>query len=261
MKWIRSKVEKYLNENLRPQSSLNLNLAEISDEDEKILKLTPGGWSIDRSVAETLMKIVRENNISRIIEIGAGYSTIIFHYTLSNQGADYEVSSIEENVDWFKIPSEISSIIDPDGFLFYTGKLKFKVGVFGIHASYKISSRKNISQGVELVFVDGPQYYFGREGGLDDIYKKLKKGCLIVLDDAERYTELCVIYKWLKVYQGLELIYLNKKFGAKGLAILIVKNPLIKKYSVSAFSLGLLQGLQRISNYRMIKKKQNYLKL
>lgn len=260
MDLVRNHVKYFLNKSLKINEIPNLKLSNISKEEDRILQLSPGGWSIDRPVAEALMNIVKENKFSRVVEIGAGFSTIIFHFTLSNERNDFKVSSIEENIDWFKIPDEISPMMDLDSFSFYTGKLQFKIGPFGIHASYKIPERKNMLEGVDLVFVDGPQYYFGREGGLDDIYKKLKIGCLIVMDDAERYTEQCVIYKWLKVYQGLELIYLNNKFGAKGLAILKVKKPLKRKFSLSAFSLGLLQGLQRVANFKTIQEKQRYLK-
>jgi len=260
MNWIRNHVVSYVRgRELLDENPLfqDINFSEL---DELVLNNAPGGWSIDRKVAELLMALVAENDISRVVEIGAGFSTIVFHYCLTRSRKEYEVFSIEENVEWFKIPNELKELIDHNLISFITGRVGFTFGEFGFHAGYQVPAKKNLKKGVELVFVDGPQYYYGREGALDGIYEKLKVGCLIVMDDAERYTEQCVIYKWLKVYQGLQLIYFEEKFGDKGLAILEVKTPLKKKFSVNAFLLGLMQGTKRLLNYKSIREKQNYLK-
>ena len=260
MDWIKKNVKEYLEKRLIRNESLDLTLSNPTETDTIILERSPGGWSIDRAVSEALMKLVFDYKIRRVVEIGAGYSTIVFHYALPSISPDYSVFSIEENVDWFKIPKELEKYVSRNKMDFHFGKIHFMLGFFGIHASYGIPKRNYLKQGIELVFVDGPQYYYGREGGLDDIYDKLKVGCLIIMDDAERYTELCVIYKWLKVYKGLELIYLNKKFGDKGFAILRVAKPLTRQFSIDAFSLGMMQGIRRLINYKTINEKQEALK-
>ena len=259
MDWIKQNVKEYLDKSLIKNESLDLTLPNPTETDTLILDTSPGGWSIDRAVAEALMKLILDFEIRSVVEIGAGYSSILFHYALPRISPIYSVSSIEENTDWFKIPNELEEYVSRNSMNFHVGKIHFILGFFGIHASYRIPERANLKKGIDLVFVDGPQYFFGREGGLDDIYYKLKVGCLIVLDDADRYTELCVIYKWLKVYKGLELIYLNKKFGDKGFAILKVNKPLTRRFSIDAFSLGLMQGIKRVSNFKIIKEKQEAL--
>jgi predicted O-methyltransferase YrrM len=260
MNWIKENVKSYLSKSIAPNGKLRLTISNPSELDLKVLNLSPGGWSIDRPVSEALMSLVEEMKISRVVEVGAGFSSVVFHYALAQISSSYQVYSIEENVDWFKVPNELENIVDRKTMKFQTGTIEFVLGFFGIHASYKIPERKYLKSGVELVFVDGPQYYYGREGGLDDIYNKLKVGCLIIMDDADRYTEHCVIYKWLKVYKGLELIYLNKKFGDKGFAILRVSEPLTRRFSIDVFSLGMMQGIRRLSNFKMIKQKQEALK-
>jgi predicted O-methyltransferase YrrM len=260
MNWIKKNVKDYLDNALIKNELLNLILSNPTEIDTMILDRSPGGWSIDRAVSEALMKLVFDLKIRNVVEIGAGYSSIVFHYAIPKRNADYSVFSIEENVDWFKIPTELKEYVSGDKMDFHVGKIHFMLSFFGIHASYRIPKRNNLKQGIELVFVDGPQYYYGREGGLDDIYDKLKVGCLIIMDDAERYTELCVIYKWLKVYKGLELIYLNKKFGDKGFAILRVAKPITRQFSIDAFSLGMMQGIRRLINYKTINEKQEALK-
>jgi predicted O-methyltransferase YrrM len=260
MDWIKKNVNQFLRKRIKRNENLNLTLNNPSEIDKLILDNSPGGWSIDRAVSEALMTLVSVQEILSVVEIGAGYSSIVFHYTIPKKNPSYSVYSIEENVDWFKIPKELDKYVSRNKMDFHIGKIHFMLGFFGIHASYRIPERNRFKEGIELVFVDGPQYYYGREGGLDDIYDKLKVGCLIVMDDADRYTELCVIYKWLKVYKGLELIFLDEKFGDKGFAILRVSEPLTRRFSVDAFSLGMMQGVRRLSNYKMIKEKQEALK-
>lgn len=259
MNWIKSNVAKFIKTKQVKNSNLHLTLDNPSKLDRLVIDQSPGGWSIDKAVSEALLRIIGDFRIQKVVEIGAGYSSIVFHYGLAKEGKRYQVYSIEENVDWFKIPSELSSVVSMNNTHFMTGSLHFVFGYFGIHAGYKIPERKNISDEIDLVFVDGPPYYFGREGGLDEIYSKLKPGCMVVLDDAERYTEQCVIYKWLKTYKGLELIFFQEKFGEKGLAILRVESPLKMRFSVSAFALGFMQGSKRVANFKKIKEKQVFL--
>lgn len=258
MNWVRSSVIHYLYSKISSEP-IDFEIKEVSNDDLRILKASPGGWSIDMKVTGALIQLIRSRKISRVVEVGAGYSTIVFHYSLSRENLNYEIVSIEENKDWFSVPKEVESLIDSQKVNFRLGKLRFVFGFFGIHASYKLTKDHLTGKGVSLVFIDGPQYYFGREGGLDHIYSLLEVGCLIVLDDAERYTEKCVIFKWLKVYKGLELIYLNDSFGDKGLAVLKVIQPLKQRFSIAAFSLGMLQGIKRLANFRQIKEKQNLL--
>lgn len=259
MYWIKSNIAKFLETSLVRNSNLHLTLSNPLELDRLIINKSPGGWSIDKAVSEALLRILSDFRVQKVVEIGAGYSSIVFHYGLAKDGKPFEVYSIEENVDWFKIPSDLKSIVSMNNMHFMTGSLNFVFGYFGIHARYRIPERKNISNEIDLVFVDGPPYYFGREGGLDEIYSKLKPGCLIVLDDAERYTEQCVIYKWLKTYDGLELIFFQEKFGDKGLAILRVKSALKRRFSISAFALGFMQGSKRLANSKKIKEKQVFL--
>ncbi|AMQ57479.1 class I SAM-dependent methyltransferase [Algoriphagus sanaruensis] len=258
MNWVRKSVLNYLNSNCSNEG-LSFDLKDPSNEDLLVLDSAPGGWSIDKKVAEAILQITRSRKVFKVVEVGAGYSTIVFHYSLGKINPNYEVVSIEENKDWFKVPKAVTNLIDPHKLNFKLGKLRFVFSRFGIHAKYKLASKNFTGKGVHMVFIDGPQYYYGREGGLDHIYSFLSVGCLIIMDDAERYTEKCVIFKWLKVYKGLELIYLNDSFGNKGLAVLKVIQPLKRRFSIAAFSLGMLQGIKRMANFRQIKEKQNLL--
>lgn len=260
MSVIRKGIEGFLIKSLPEDSGLNFNLENPTEFEDQILRHSPGGWSIDRKVTEAIIGFSKQPQIATIVEVGAGYSTLVFYLTLLNSKSDFDLKSIEENVDWFKIPEDLRSEISKEKLNFEVGEIKFTLSFFGIHAQYKLKNELSFKKKIDLVFIDGPQYYFGREGGLDYIYDKLAIGCLILMDDAERYTEKCVIYKWILVYKGLELIYLNDHFGYKGLAVLRVNRPLKKVFSVKAFGLGLMQGVKRLYNMKNIARNQNELK-
>lgn len=256
MNFIRNHIEAYVQSRLVNKHDFNFDVTEPTENDKLLIESAPGGWSIDNRVVEFLISLLTSYDIQNVVEIGAGYSSIIIHHYLSKKLIDYSVFSMEENSEWFHIPSSIERIVSADQVIFEVGPIKFVFGSLGIYAKYDIPNKAKIDDGIDLLIVDGPPYYFGREGGLDDIYKKLKVGCVIVLDDAERYTEKCVIYKWLKTYSGLELSYLENKFGDKGLAILTVNSKLKKRFSLKAFMLGFYQGCRRLLNYRKILQKQ-----
>lgn len=260
MSVIRKSVEGFLYRSLPNSSGLAFTVENLTELEREILDLSPGGWSIDKNVTEALITISRQVRASTVVEVGAGYSTLVFYLFLLNSEKDFELRSIEENVDWFNIPESLKTWVSKEKLNFEVGDIKFTLSYFGIHAKYDLRNDLFFKNKIDLVFIDGPQYYFGREGGLDHIYENLETGCLIILDDAERYTEKCVIYKWLLVYEGLELIYLNDHFGDKGLAVLRVNRSLKKVFSVKAFGLGLMQGVKRLYNMKNIARNQNELK-
>lgn len=227
----------------------------VSDELEKLILNSPGGWSIDEEVARILVHLLFEIRPNKIVEFGAGYSTLIINYVLENIGKPFELFSIEQNKDWFKVPPDLDYLFSEKTLPLILAPVRFKFGFFGVYARYEIPKNVSFSSGLDLQLVDGPQYYYGREGCLDFTYSKLKKGGLIILDDAERYTEQCLIYKWLKVYKGLDLVYYNEKFGQKGLAILEVKSQLKKRFSFAAFFLGIHQGIKRYLNVKFYSRQ------
>ena len=226
---------------------------ELSDDLQLLINESPGGWSIDQKVSELLVSILIQNKTSRVVELGAGYSTLIFTYFLEESGKPYDLISIEQNFDWFRIPNSLERLFISKKINLSVAAVNFHWGHFGLYPRYEPDDSIILPDQIDLQVIDGPQYFFGREGGLDFTFKKLKKGALIIMDDAERYGEQCVIFKWLKVYQGLELVYFNEYFGKKGLAILQVKTPLQKKFSLEVFTLGLYQGIKRYWNLRISK--------
>ncbi|REG91524.1 class I SAM-dependent methyltransferase [Algoriphagus antarcticus] len=251
-------MKKYIGDYLRLNLKSDFDFFDFvpNEEDLKIIDSAPGVWSIDHQLVRGFLFLIEKYKPKSILELGAGYSTIVFTYAkISGKGIE-KVISFEEDPKWFKIPETIKSLIDLEDINIVDSKVKFKFGLFGVYAFYQATKKFKFKDTIDLVFIDGPQFFYGREGGLDYIFKFLKEGSLIVMDDAGRYIDQCVIFKWLKVYKGLELVYFNEKYGDKGLAILKVKSPLKRTFSISAFLLGMYQGMKRIWNINFSRKKK-----
>lgn len=253
---VKAHVRSFLKNNLKPndfQIGQFDSFEGSSPELELLISNSPGGWSIDKQVAKLLVSLLLERKLTRVIEFGAGYSTLIFKYFFEESGRPYKLISVEQNADWFKVPEPLTNLFSKFSIPLVIAPVSFKIGYLGIYAQYELKDEKEVPDGIELQVVDGPQFYFGREGALDFTWKKLIPGALILMDDAERYGEQCVIYKWLQVYQGLELVYFNEKFGDKGLAILRVGSTLKKRFSLPVYVFGLYQGIKRYWNLKVIK--------
>ena len=72
----------------------------------------------------------------------------------------------------------------------------------------------------DLVVVDAPQSYYGRDGALPLAWSSLAEGALFVLDDAGREGERYTIARWLRTFPGMDLVAFHPDFGGRGVAIL-----------------------------------------
>lgn len=250
---VKARIRKFLKNKVESFSSHQLFFPEVIYTENEILLIqnSPGGWSIDAAVTKYLINLVKQIGPSKVVEVGAGYSSLVFNQMLGQANQPYQVISIEQNSNWFKIPQSLQFLFSDQKIELIVAPVKFTFGYFGLYPRYELGNSSVIPNEIDLQLVDGPQYFYGREGGLDFTYSKLKPGALIVMDDAERYIEQCVMYKWLKVYKGLELIFYEERFGDKGLAIFRVNSPLKRVFSLSAFLLGLSQGIKRWLNVKL----------
>jgi hypothetical protein len=94
----------------------------------------------------------------------------------------------------------------------------------------------------DLVFVDAPQRYYGRDGVLPLVAGSLCPGALLVLDDAGRDGERSAIQRWLRTYAGLELVVFDPRFGRYGVAILRANQRLTSRCSVRSWISGAAQA-------------------
>lgn len=227
--------------------SKDLVLSSPSQFEKELIDRAQGGWSIDSKLTEAILSFLRRDSISNIIEFGAGYSSLVLHIALLDQGREVNITSIDENANWFKVADFFPDLNKELQIHILESTVEKYFGDFGLYYRYDLSFL-NQSSPIDFVLIDGPQQFKGREGNLDFIYNKLADGCLIILDDAGRYLEASLLFKWLKVYQGLDLVFYDPDFGSKGLAILKVNKTVVRKFSPVAFVFGFIQGYKRFRN-------------
>lgn len=76
----------------------------------------------------------------------------------------------------------------------------------------------------DLVLIDAPQWWFGRDSTLYLASSYLARDAVIVVDDAGRPAEQAAIRAWLASYPGLVVTRLDPGFGGRGVAVLTLRH-------------------------------------
>ena len=135
--------------------------------DEKNL----GGWAISIEMYHWILENIPKGKT--ILEFGSGTGTV----ELSEH---YKIYSIEHDKRWLGYAKKANYIYAP---IFKYKKYKW----------YSIDRiRKGIPKNYDLLLVDGPNGYIGREGFLDNI-RFFKTDIPIIIDDTQRekYIVMC----------------------------------------------------------------------
>lgn len=215
--WMK-KVKKYISENCENRKSISTrSLPSLPSHIERYCK---GEFTITSELGALLWKLISEYQLSNVIEFGAGSSSAVIANALAKIGGG-ELTSVEQNPEWCSDRWEkAKSVKDVDSEMIVSG-LKPKVSISGCYFGYeKIEKTIERRSEFDLLFIDGPQYFIGREGTLPSVLPHLSNGAFIVLDDAGRSDEQQAIYSWLKSYPGLKLQSIDYKFGGKGVALM-----------------------------------------
>ena len=133
-----------------------------------------GGYAIAEEMYEWLLKNLPEGKT--ILELGSGKGTI---YLTKH----WKVYSIEHDKRWVNYAKKAHYIYAP-------------IGSYGTKKVYKWYDRKIIRKYIpkdyDLLLVDGPNGYIGREGFLRNL-NLFKKDIPIIIDDTQRekYVKIC----------------------------------------------------------------------
>jgi hypothetical protein len=205
-----------------------------------------GGWAIDVHLGSVLANVVLEVGAgASVLEFGAGSSSVLLTRALTAVGGG-RLTSIEQDPAWCQelwAVVQREEAVEADMLVAPPAMTLGRLGYF----AYQGRARAGVQQRgpYDLVVVDAPQYYFGREGALPLVYDALAKGAWVVLDDAGRDGERWAVWKWMQTYPGLELAYYDATFGKNGIAILRRRAMQPPGFSLHAFLLGLRHGYLR----------------
>lgn len=204
----------------------------FQDDIEVAIANCSGGWSISQDLARFLAHAVATLNSKNILEFGAGSSSLVLANSLSVSGGG-KLTSIEQNPVWctetWKLVNDKENV---DSFMI-VAQPKLSLGISGVYFCFKDCLEDIAYRGLyDLVLIDAPQYFFGRDGAVPIIYNYLAPNALIVMDDAERYNDRWTLFRWLRSYPGLKLVYYNPTFTKKGLAILRFQSRKSPRFSL-----------------------------
>lgn len=169
----------------------------------------PSGFSLKAPSLSAVAHFVREASISRVLEFGAGVTTIVLPKLL---GAGLRMYvSVEEDADYAATLRPVLAADDAYrrvsiarlDFSEDPGTLITRDGVRSFHATSFKGLRETVQaafaeRGPELVLIDGPsrRARWGRFTVLADIVDLLPRGTLILLDDALRHREVGILDEW-----------------------------------------------------------------
>ncbi|MGH7528518.1 MAG: class I SAM-dependent methyltransferase [Gemmatimonadales bacterium] len=187
---------------------------------EAVLPGDGASYAISPAIGRVLARLVLDGSARNVLEIGAGSSSRVLARALMHSGGG-RLTSIEQSPHWCRDEwAEVTATHGVDA-LMLVATPRLRVLREGVYYAYAGAAEALAQRGpFDLLFIDAPQWYFGRDGGLHLAYDSLRQGAWIVLDDAGRPQERWAIRRWLQTYPGLEQVGFDSSLGRNGAAIL-----------------------------------------
>jgi predicted O-methyltransferase YrrM len=171
-------------------------------------------WPIDWAMAGVLARLVITFDRRHIVEFGAGASSLIFAQALA-RGSGGCLTAVEEDPRWSRDAWRWVEAVPGVDACMIASPVFFRASLVGVYHAYsRAAEAAAATRGpFDLVFVDAPDGYFGRDGALHAVYRSLAPGALIIVDDARRRKERDMIARWLRTYPGLVMLSNEPELG------------------------------------------------
>jgi len=201
-------------------------------------------WPISRETARFLARLVVEEGRSRVLEFGAGLSSLVLAQALSHAGGG-RLTSIEQYPDWCaEAWGKVEQTASIEARLL-TAEPELRITRQGFYYLYARAAREVAARApYNLVLVDAPPFFYGRTGALPLILPHLSPGALIILDDAGRLAEQWTLYTWLSTYPSLRLALYDPGFAKKGVAVLRYGGTPTIRFAMAGFASSSLHILR-----------------
>ena len=190
------------------------------DEIEALLREDCSSWSVSRDLARLLARAIIGLGLSNVLEFGAGFSSLVLATSLSRLSGG-KLTSVEQNLCWCRDQwGRVSDMGNVDSRI-VESKLKLSLSAVGVCYYFRDAADIVASRGpYDLVLVDAPQGFYGRDGALQMARRYLAPGALVVLDDAGRSGERWALFRSLVTIRGYRLVFWDPELGGRGCAIL-----------------------------------------
>jgi predicted O-methyltransferase YrrM len=210
---------------------------------EKLLPDNRSPWPISAELGRFLYRAVIHFGAERILEFGAGASSLILAHGLASKGGG-RLTSIEQMPSWCEqVWTQVKQVGGVDAVML-EAQPRFRLSWNGVGFIFAAVREEIGARGpYDLVFVDAPQAFYGRDGALPLIFSCLRKDAWIVLDDAGRPGEQITLLRWLRSYPGLRLVHFDSSFGM-GVALLRFTGDRRRRVDVWSFTASLRSARQ-----------------
>lgn len=224
-------------------------------EIETLFRDEQSSWSISRDLARLLAHAVIGSQLSSVLEFGAGLSSLVLATSLSLVSSG-RLTSVEQNPEWCReYWDRVMTLGSVDSRL-VESKPRLTVGAAGFCYSFRSAARVVASRGpYDIVLVDAPQGFYGRDGVLQMLRQYLVSGALVVLDDAGRSGEQWALFRCLVTFRGYELVFYDSDFGGRGCAVLRWNGDARIRPSLLATSSSALQAARYWRERRRLRAR------
>ena len=196
-----------------------LHRNDAPDGVEELLPPQPDLWAITPALGRFLSRLIVERRVRSLLEFGAGSSSVISAHGLSMIGGG-RLTSLEAHPEWCAERwARVERHRDVDARLIGSA-LALRVDRCGVRYEYAEAGGALPGRGpFDFVLVDGPPWFYGRDGAMHSAIAHLAPGAIVVVDDAARQAERRTVARWLRTFPGLRLAAYDPAFG-RGIAVL-----------------------------------------
>lgn len=218
-------------------------------------------WRIHPTLGRFLATAVTELERRNVLEFGAGSSSLVLAWALSEAGGG-RLTSVEPLPEYSAKQWEVVQNIAGVDAQMVVAEPRFVLDRRGAHHDFRQAAPALEARApFDLVLVDAPPRFFGRDGSLHLAFPHLTPGALVVLDDAKRAGERWTVRRWLAIYPGLRLVHFDVSTG-HGVAVLRFSGDRTERTSPESWSTSIVAaatGWGRRVKRKLLNKSTNSL--
>lgn len=203
----------------------------------------PSGFPISPMLSAILERIVVEFDVHRVLEFGAGMSSVRFATALERQGGGTLVS-VEQDPSWCTEQWAAVTAMPRVHSRMLIDTPSWCLDHNGIYMGFRSAASALRSEApFDLILVDAPQNYYGRDGSLHIALPLVRRGSFVVLDDVHRITERATLSRILSSYSGLHLCWKDARPDGSRAAMMVSDGSTARRFRIAPYVSGCLWAL------------------
>ncbi len=203
----------------------------------------PSGIPISPMLGAILERIIREFDVHRVLEFGAGKSSVRFAAALERQGGGMLVS-VEQDPAWCAEQWAAVVAMPRVHSRMLVDTPKWCMDRSGAYMGFRsAASALRTEAPFDLILVDAPQSYYGRDGPLHIAAQLVRRGSFIVLDDVHRMTERATLSRILNSYSGLYFCWRDARADGSRAAMLVSDGSTAPRFRIATYVSGCMWSL------------------